>query len=305
MYSTSARSNRMPSGEANSRCLQMVGGVSTTPRGVTDAELRRNSKGRSPPAGAAAPGNVSDSLQSLLLTGPKKEDLASRNGRISGAIRAAADRQRQSQPEGYSSSHRAAGLQGNANRNLDFDEEARKLWARLNLDPSQVSSGPFNALDPIWRHPKTGATIYIGNQMAASSLELLQKHQVTHVVNCTDSMPLYHEASGRIRYFRFDITSHYRRVRTDEEAVAFVQPVLDWISKALASGHNVMAHCLAGAHRAGTTGVLCLMYFAGLSARDAVPTAKRCRPIIDPIGQFPDLIAKVERGWKTHRQQPS
>jgi len=189
------------------------------------------------------------------------------------------------------------------NGGLDFDEEARKLWARLNLDPSVINQGLYNALDPLWRHPTSGGIFYVGNQTAAANLELLRKFRVTHVVNCTDSMPCYHDrkGGGPIKYFRFDITSHYRRVRTDEHAVHFAQPMLDWVSAALEEGSNVMAHCLAGAHRAGTTGCICLMHFANLTAREAVPVAKRCRPIIDPIGDFPELMAKLERGWTARK----
>merc|ERR1719352_1182048 len=88
---------------------------------------------------------------------------------------------------------------------LDFDEEARKLWARLNLDPSLINQGPYNALDPLWRHPETGAIFYVGNQTAASNLRVLQQHNVSHVVNCTADMPLFHDRpGGSIRYFRFD-----------------------------------------------------------------------------------------------------
>lgn len=189
---------------------------------------------------------------------------------------------------------------------VDFDDEARKLWARLNLDPSLVNQGPFNALDPLWQHPETRGVFYVGNQTAAANLDILQKYHITHVVNCTDNMPNYHQrkgGGGPIQYFRFDITSHYRRARNEEDAVDFVQPMLNFVTAALAEGKNVMAHCLAGAHRAGTTGILCLMHFLDVppwqTARDM---AKKCRPIIDPISEFPTLLARVERGWKIRRQ---
>ena len=35
----------------------------------------------------------------------------------------------------------------------------------------------------------------------------------------------------------------------------------------------------------GTTGCACLIHFAGMDVDTAIRTAKRCRPIIDPIGQ--------------------
>lgn len=182
----------------------------------------------------------------------------------------------------------------------DFDDEARKLWARLNLDPTKVNNGPHNSLDPLWRHPQSGGTLYVGNEVAARTLSLLQSYSITHVVNCTDSIPLYHDKhpGAQITYLRFDITSHYDRARTDKAAVSFVEPMLTFVADALSKGKSVMVHCLAGAHRAGTTGILCLMRFAKLSPKDATFTAKQCRPIIDPICDFPLLLARVDRGWE-------
>lgn len=181
----------------------------------------------------------------------------------------------------------------------NYDDEARKLWARLNLDPNKGSNSQFNSLDAIWRHPETGGTIYVGNEVAAKSLQMLKKHNISHVVNCTDSIPCFHEhqPDRPITYFRFDITSHYQRARTEDQAVVFAQPMLNFVTDALSKGKNVMVHCLAGAHRAGTTGIMCLMHFATLSAKDATVIAKQLRPIIDPICDFPMLLAKLERGW--------
>jgi len=194
----------------------------------------------------------------------------------------------------------AGGAGGAGVQNLDFDEEARKLWARLNLEPSNAQQGVHHALDALWRHPVSGGTFYVGNQTAAKRLPLLQQHGITHVVNCTDSMPLYHEnAKGSpITYLRFDVADHMMRGHRDSEAVALAQPMLDFVGAALADGKHVMAHCLAGAHRAGTTGIICLMHFAQLPRTDAIAAAKRLRPIIDPIGSFPELLMKLERGWK-------
>lgn len=179
----------------------------------------------------------------------------------------------------------------------NYDDEARKLWARLNIDPTEVN-GRYNPLDAIWRHPETGAKIYVGNEIAAKTLSILQDYKITHIVNCTDSIPNFHEshpnAGSPFIYLNFDICGH---PPNEQEAVSFAQPMLDFISEALARGENVLVHCLAGAHRAGTTGVICLMHFAKLSAQDATLMAKKCRPIIDPIADFPKLLARLERGW--------
>lgn len=59
-------------------------------------------------------------------------------------------------------------------QNLDFDEEARALWAKLNLDPNTKSSSSWNVTDPIWRHPVGHGTIFVGNQTAAENINVLK-----------------------------------------------------------------------------------------------------------------------------------
>lgn len=54
-------------------------------------------------------------------------------------------------------------------REVDFDEEAKKLWASLNLIGTATRPGIYNAMDPIWRDPNTGGVIYVGNQSAAQN----------------------------------------------------------------------------------------------------------------------------------------
>ena len=79
-------------------------------------------------------------------------------------------------------------------------------------------------------------------------------------------------------------------------AVTFVQPLFDFVGEALENGQSVLVHCLAGAHRAGTSGILCLMQFGGLPLERAIETAKAARPCIQPIGGFPQLLNHYDRG---------
>jgi hypothetical protein len=57
---------------------------------------------------------------------------------------------------------------------LDFDEEAKSLWARLNLDPESRTTGQWNPVDAIYRHPTGLGTIYVGNLSAAENLFFLR-----------------------------------------------------------------------------------------------------------------------------------
>lgn len=58
----------------------------------------------------------------------------------------------------------------------DFDEEAKKLYARLNLPDPTVRQDKFVAHDVpdcVWVHPNTGAKLYIGNIGSAQNLNVL------------------------------------------------------------------------------------------------------------------------------------
>ena len=55
-----------------------------------------------------------------------------------------------------------------------------------------------------------------------------------------------------------------------------------------------MVHCLAGAHRAGTSGVALAMYYLRLSAIQGTMFVKERRPIVDPIGSFPELLKRLD-----------
>ena len=86
-----------------------------------------------------------------------------------------------------------------------------------------------------------------------------------------------------------------------EGVLKFFQPTFQWIDRALENGHNVLIHCLAGAHRAGTTAIAYLMHRAKLDVRSAIISAKLCRPIISPIGSFPNLLIRLDMALKEKR----
>ena len=168
-------------------------------------------------------------------------------------------------------------------------------FARLGLTAEGASRGGvgglYNPLDAMWRDARTGGTIYVGNQQAAQNAALLKERGITHVVNCTDNMPLYHP--NTFTYYRFNV-SYWPSFGDLNELTRFLQPLWEFVDGCLAKGENVLVHCLAGAHRAGTTGILCLMRYAGMSSLEAIPTAKRLRPVIDPIGRFPELLRRYD-----------
>ena len=138
---------------------------------------------------------------------------------------------------------------------MDYDDEARKLFASLGLDTSGAGKcNIYNPMDAIYRDAG-GGTLYVGNNTAAQNAADLKRHGVTHVVNCTDNLPLYHE--GTFRYLRFNISFFPMY----PNLASFLDTLFEFVDEALAQGGSVLVHCLAGAHRAGTTGCLLLMRF--------------------------------------------
>ena len=65
-------------------------------------------------------------------------------------------------------------------------------------------------------------------------------------------------------YYTFDISWWRRYIHDDIKNLPnFLSPMLTFIEDCLKGGGSVLVHCLMGAHRAGTTGVICVMHFRG------------------------------------------
>lgn len=188
------------------------------------------------------------------------------------------------------------------------------LRARLALPPSsplpsRLSDQPgpggfYEDVSPIFRLPG-GGTFFIGNIRAAASLETLRANNITHIINAQDlDSENFHErkgeAGGEFTYLRFPIAHWWRapEMQTHAGVRAFYAPLFNFAESALRRGENVMVHCLAGAHRAGTSGISLVMYFMNLSAPQAVGYVRERRPIVDPIGSFPDLLRRLEKAMR-------
>jgi len=188
----------------------------------------------------------------------------------------------------------------------DYNEEARKLFAKLNLQP--CSRHRWSCLDAIWRHPEAGAAVYVGNYVAASNRKTLDERGITCVVNCQDQdSQNYFEKDPRITYFRFPVarlalSRNSFDHRTGEGALDGFIPVFKFIDENISAGQSVLIHCLAGAHRAGTCGVAYLMYKANMGVEEAIAVAKKCRPVIGPFATLLALLKYLELDLERRRQ---
>ncbi|KAJ8599428.1 hypothetical protein CTAYLR_007991 [Chrysophaeum taylorii] len=186
-------------------------------------------------------------------------------------------------------------------RDKDWDEEARLLFRRLNMEGIR-SREKYRNMDCVYQHPGTGAKLFIGNQTAARSESVLASEAIFHVVNCQDaSTANFFERDPRFSYKRFPVSHWWRapKVETHAGILAFFEHGCHaWIDSKLAAGHNVMVHCLAGAHRAGTTGVSFMMRKGHFDVVTAIRLAKWQRPIVDPVGQLLELLERLQAAYE-------
>lgn len=208
---------------------------------------------------------------------------------------------------------------------LDYAAEGRALLERVNLNLPGAPQKYDNA-NAVYRHPN-GATLFVGNVVIASSRNELESLGISRIVFCQDgddgegsmtfasdpALKYLHYPIGRWRdgkrrgkledgeagwrdsVFYGDVLS------TPANTGAYFQRLFDFVQEELECKQNVLIHCLAGAHRAGTAGIACLMYFGNLDAKTATLTAQVARPVVDPIGDFPLLLESLDRFLASER----
>lgn len=121
--------------------------------------------------------------------------------------------------------------------------------------------------DVIWTDEKTQGKVYVGDISAASSLPTLERENIFYVINTQHvTTENYHESDERFTYLRFPVAfaKWFKKgtfnTNTKNGVLRFFNPMFHFIEEATGKGGNVLIHCLAGCHRAGTTGVAWLMY---------------------------------------------
>ena len=179
--------------------------------------------------------------------------------------------------------------------NRFYDEEGAKV--NMNMQYGGMFKTSYGQPDVIWTDPDTGGKVYVGCHTSASSLETLTQHKIRHIVNCQGlESENYHESNSEFTYLRFPIGASYWSpfdMNTNLGILRYFNVFFDFVEKVIGEGKNVLIHCLAGAHRAGTTGCAWLMYADNLSVEDAIRLGKSRRDAINPIGNFPELLQKL------------
>mmetsp|Transcript_27799 Transcript_27799/g.70223 ORF Transcript_27799/g.70223 Transcript_27799/m.70223 type:complete len:242 (-) Transcript_27799:593-1318(-) len=164
-------------------------------------------------------------------------------------------------------------------------------------------AGPrrYNELDAVYEHPTSKGKVYIGNLVSAQNKGILDRHSIKRIVNCQDTTTEnFHEGQAGYQYYRFPISHWWREKNMDspENVLRFFLEPFKWIDAQIEQGHSVLIHCLAGAHRAGSTGVAYCMYANKSGFDETLAIVKSIRPIVDPFGPLEELLRRLEAGLK-------
>ena len=198
---------------------------------------------------------------------------------------------------------------------INFEREGEKLLAQLAkqnqaLDfgrRTNTSGGKYADLHLLYEDQRTGGRVYCGNICASKNLNTLRQHNISNVVNCQGKATANtFENEEKFSYKRFRV-AHWKRITKQRgcTALEFAMPTFKFIDAAVGRGEGTLIHCLAGAHRAGTTTVAYLMYKLQLSKAAAVKLAKNSRAIIDPMAGLMDFLDAVEPLLATNTMQES
>eukprot|EP00040_Diaphanoeca_grandis_P027827 m.159246 g.159246 ORF g.159246 m.159246 type:complete len:204 (+) comp31129_c2_seq1:847-1458(+) len=179
----------------------------------------------------------------------------------------------------------------------DYDEEALKLFEQLKLQLRlEFPVAKYNGLDPIFEHPTSGAKVYVGNLKTAQNRTKLGTYNIQSVVNCQNATSRnFHEKVAGFKYLRFSIANWQMSSRFLKHGIrTYLKPLFTFIDKELLAGRPVFIHCHAGAHRAGTAGVCYLMHAVNIDSPQALQIARKCRPVINPIGRLSELLRRFD-----------
>lgn len=189
----------------------------------------------------------------------------------------------------------------------------------------QKRKGHHQAPDLMWKSDSEGSlggAVYVGNMYSAADRKILAAHGITHIVNCTADLPCNFRSGGRpgtdggsagdgdatkaaipIKYLRFDAIDVFSGRLSPSTSSAgdsegsileFFDPMFRFVDEATEAGGSVLIHCVAGAHRAGTTACAYVMHRdRALTAAAAIAHCKSRRTVIDP-GISARLVAKLE-----------
>lgn len=128
--------------------------------------------------------------------------------------------------------------------------------------------------------------LYIGSIKEISDKKWIDKHNISHVVNCAIELD---------NYFPDDVNylNLHLRDAADQTLYHVFEPAYKFIYDAISKGGTVMVHCYAGVSRSASIVIYFLMKSQKVGLQKALEQLKSVRPIINPNHGFMHQLLSV------------
>ena len=175
--------------------------------------------------------------------------------------------------------------------------------SRHLVDDSATTSRPSNELEEALRRRRAMEAgdlwasqlvdgIFLGAGRDAQKLESLRQHDVTHVLNCADDVPNYHEGAAGLRYLCLgiaDFGADPGASRTFSNATRFCET---------ASEGTLLIHCANGSNRSATVAIAVLMSLRGWSLAQAWALVHSRRAQAAPLADNRTQLLQFEQSMR-------
>lgn len=134
-------------------------------------------------------------------------------------------------------------------------------------------------------------SIFVGGRREAADLIFLQKHRVTHVLNCTKELPCHHREHVKcLRLGLLDDPSENLGSRLNE-CMAFIDEARHAAAiRAADGGGAALVHCYMGRSRSVTVAAAYAVHALGLSAKESLQAIRNRRPEASPNYGFKEQL---------------
>ncbi|MFX1535578.1 MAG: dual specificity protein phosphatase family protein [Promethearchaeota archaeon] len=130
--------------------------------------------------------------------------------------------------------------------------------------------------------------LFVGSFAAAQKLEHLKEQGITHIVNCSRELPLYH--SGKFEYLHVKLTDN-----TTQNIICAFPAVINFIHQARNSGGVILVHCASGSSRSGTIAIAYLLALEGKGLDETIEIVQKQRSQVCPNPGFLKQLSYFHR----------
>jgi len=102
-------------------------------------------------------------------------------------------------------------------------------------------------------NPESSSKIYLGAGRDARNLEQLKSHGITHIINCADDVPNFHETM--FAYLNLNVGDF----GADKGISRVFDEAAEYVDSVMKIGGNILIHCANGSNRSATVSIAVLM----------------------------------------------